>query len=304
MERTKHPQKINIFPTKSPDAILTGDWHLREDTPVCRTEPEYQTAQWEKVDFVSELQKRYKCPVIHSGDLFNHWKPSPWLLSMTMQHLPKEFYTIYGNHDLPQHNLGLADKCGIYVLAQSEHLQIYNGSHWGQPPSKESYVGINLPYNRNILVWHVMTYQGKKPWPGCTDPMSAALLRKFPEYDLILTGHNHKTFVEEYQGRLLVNPGSIFRQTADQMNHQPCVFLWYAETNTVVPIYLPIKDGVISREHIADIEKRDNRIDAFISRLDAEWDVAMSFEENLEAFAAANKVKKPVMDIIYQAIES
>ena len=100
---------------KNPTAILTGDWHLREDSPTCRTD-DFWTTQWEKVDFVSDLQKKYNCQVIHSGDLFNHWKPSPYLLNKTMRHIPKEFYTVYGNHDLPQHNIELADKCGINVL--------------------------------------------------------------------------------------------------------------------------------------------------------------------------------------------
>ena len=83
---------------KTPSAILCGDFHLREDTPVCRTD-DFWAAQWDKVLEIKELQEKYKCPVIHSGDLFNHWKPSPYLLSTTMWGMPEHFHTIYGNHD-------------------------------------------------------------------------------------------------------------------------------------------------------------------------------------------------------------
>lgn len=290
MQRTKKIQK-------QPTAILTADWHLREDTPTAFT-GDFQIEQWGVVTYISSLQKRYDCPVIHAGDLFNHWKPSPWLITMAMRYLPERFHTIYGNHDLPQHNLELADKCGINVLKEAGKLIILPTCHWNQTPNGFS----STSYN--ILVWHVMTYQGKKPWPGITDPMAAGLLRKYKSYDLILTGHNHKTFIEEYDGRLLVNPGSITRQSSDQIDHKPAVFLWYTEDNTVERVDLPFMEGVISREHIEVIEQRDARIDAFISKLNGEWQAGMSFEQNIDAFCQANNIRQPIKDIIYKALES
>ena len=289
---------------KKPDAILTGDWHLREDTPTAFT-GDFQTEQWNSVEAISDLQKSFDCLVIHPGDLFNHWKPSPWLITMTMRHLPKRFHTIYGNHDLPSHSLELADKCGINVLAEAGKLSILNGTHWGKIPegvttiyrSTESTI---IPYQ--LLVWHVMTYQVKKPWPGITDPKASTLLRKYPMYDLIVTGHNHQPFVEEHEGRLLVNPGGVTRQTADQIDFKPRVYLWYADTNTVEPYFLPFTEGAISREHIEQTEQRDARIDAFISRLDGDWNASMSFEENLEAFAKTNNINPKVMEIVNKAI--
>lgn len=290
---------------KQADAILTGDWHLQETTPIARTD-DFWNMQWKKLDFISKLQKKHNCPVVHSGDLFEHWKPSPMLLSKTIEHLPKWFWTVYGNHDLPQHNLELAYKSGIHVLERAVQLTVLNNCHWLQQPEKGkcSYQGqFAKNLNRSMLVWHTMCYQGKKPWPNCTDPKASKLLRKYPEYDLILTGHNHKPFVETYQGRLLVNPGSIFRLKADQQDHKPRVYLWYADTNTVDAVYLPIEENVISREHLEIKQKRDNRIDAFISTLDTDWEAKMSFEDNIEVFRKKNKVKKSVMEIVYDAIQ-
>ena len=278
----------------NPTAILCADFHLREDTPTAFT-GNFQVEQWGVVTFIANLQQQYNCIVYHAGDLFNNWKPSPWLITMAMRHLPDNFYTIYGNHDLPQHNLELADKCGINVLQEAGKLTVLNGIHWGQTPPENS--------SAKMMMWHVMTYQGKKPWPGCTDPMAASLLRKYPQHDLILTGHNHKTFVEEHEGRVLVNPGGITRQSADQIDFKPCVFLWYAETNTIERVDLPYTEGAISREHIDVIEQRDARIDAFISKLNSEWDVSLSFEDNIEAFCQANNVREPIKEIIYKALE-
>lgn len=293
MQRTKHNEKAS--------AIFTADWHLREDTPTA-FQGDFQAEQWKAVDEVAELQRQHECLVIHAGDLFNHWKPSPYLLIQAIRHLPEQFYTIYGNHDLPQHNLELVDKCGINVLKEAEALQIFEGCHWGQTPVVKS--TLPILFERFILVWHVMTYQGKKPWPGITDPMAGTLLRKYPQFDTIVTGHNHQAFVEEYEGRLLVNPGGLVRQAADQIDFHPRVYLWYAKTNTVQPHFLTFSEGSISRAHIEITEERNARIDAFISRLGESWETSLSFEENLEAFSKANRINSKVMNIIYKAIET
>jgi len=282
-------------------AILTADWHLRETTPICFT-GDFQKEQWTAVEFVAALQKKHGCVVLHAGDLFDHWKPSPWLLSMTISMIPDRFYTIYGQHDLPQHSLELEYKSGINVLRQAEKLTVLSGCHWGQAPNTNFSTNFEFGKEGKILVWHHLTYQ-TKPFPGAEGGMAAGILRKYPQFDLIVTGDNHQSFTEEYQGRLLVNPGNLTRQVADQINFRPRVYLWYADTNTVEPVYLPYTEGAISREHIDVIEQRDARIDAFISKLNSDWDVSLSFEDNIEAFCQANEVREPIKQIIYKALE-
>lgn len=290
--------------------ILMSDPHLRLGAPVCRTEEEFQEAMWNKMDFIKALQVKHGCPVLCGGDLFHHWKPSPKLLSKTMEHLPASFKTIAGQHDLPQHSLLNIDKSGVYTLKTANRLTLLDGAHWGQDPEGSSWefhiptrpIGSALVIK--ILVWHKMNYQGKKPWPGCTDPRAGGLLRKYPEYDLILTGDNHKAFMERHEGRILVNPGSLMRQTADQSEFLPRVYAWYADTNTVEPIYLPIKSGAVSRGHLEKNNERSERIHAFIEKLSGEWEAGLSFEKNIELHIQANRIRKRTKEIIYKALES
>ena len=54
---------------KTPSAILTADIHLRDDIPICRTD-DYWRSMWQKVKFISKLQKQYQVPVLDAGDLF------------------------------------------------------------------------------------------------------------------------------------------------------------------------------------------------------------------------------------------
>ena len=286
MKRTNQPHPL---------AILTGDWHLRETIPRARTD-DFLAAQTRKLEFVQALQKEHGCPVIHSGDLFDHWKPSPWLISYALRYLPEQFWTIYGNHDLPQHSLELADRCGIDTLKEAGKVWVMPEIHWGQDPVNLPTCRVGAP-NLSIQVWHIMTYKGKTPWPGCTDPEASTLLNKTGP-DLLLTGHNHQAFVVEKDGRILVNPGSLTRQNADQGEHRPRVYLWYPD-NTVKAVYLPCEQDVLTREHLVQGEAKERRYEAFISRLKQEGVLSLSFQANLEAYFKDNKTSKVVEEFVW-----
>lgn len=291
----------DLFGVKGvPDAILTADWHLRATIPSCRKE-EFESAQWKKVYFISTLQKKYNIPVLHAGDLFDIWKPPLELVSKANQYIPKDFFTIYGNHDLPQHNLELSYKCGIFNMYTSGKLKLLPGIHWGQESDSMEY-SLTLK-NRKILVWHMMTYQGKKLYPGMKDSPAASIIRK-TNADLVLTGHNHQSFVEEYKGRLLVNPGCITRQESDQADFTPKVYLYYAFDNTVESIILPHEKGVVEKADDVKVkEERDERINAFISKLNTQWDSTIDFDKNIERFLESNEITADVREWIYKALE-
>jgi DNA repair exonuclease SbcCD nuclease subunit len=286
---------------KKPTAILTSDWHLREDTPICYT-GDFQMEQWKSVVFVSELQHKFQCPVLHAGDLFNHWKPSPWLLAQAFDLLPKEFHTVYGQHDLPQHNWELRGKTGINCLRIAKRIKVLSEVHFGQEPNKGSLFFPNREPDRLILVWHHLTYNILPPFPGATGGNAPGILKKYSKFDLIVTGDNHDSFSVTLDDKLLVNPGPLTRQDADQEDYKPRVTLWYADSNTIKWVYLPIEKDVISREHIEAKNERDKRFVAFIKSLNKDWKVGTSFEDNLKEFFAKNKTDEFVKKIVYEAI--
>lgn len=286
---------------KKADAILTSDWHLRDSIPVSRIDDFWKT-QWRKVDFVSDLQKKHVCPVIHAGDLFHTWKPSPLLLSYTIKHLPKQFYTLYGNHDLPQHNLLLKEKTGIYVLQQAEKLKVLDCCHWDKEPDT---VSIEIA-GKKVLVWHFFTYQpnNKDVYMSEIGKTSNLLLRKYKQFDLIVTGDNHQSFVEELHGRYLVNPGSLMRQSAIQVDFKPKVYLYYADENIVEPVEIPVEKDVFDLTHLENRKEKDERIQAFVESLNKDWKSTISFEENLRVFFAKNRIENEIQKLILEAIEN
>lgn len=286
---------------KRVDAILIADVHLRLSPPLSRTD-DFEAAQWKKLEEIKVLQEKYDCDVIHSGDLFEHWKPSPELLAKTIQHLPDNFNTVYGNHDLPQHNLGLKHKSGIYALEKAGKLTVLQGTHWEEEDPLILDWKFPDDISRSIVVWHIGTYRVREPYPGCPDKPGRTLLRKI-NADLIITGHNHQPFTEKIGSKLLVNPGCMTRQEANQKEYKPAVWLYDAKLNEVTPHYLTIDEGVISSEHIEITKERDERIEAFISKLDSDFIGGLDFLSNLEQFMSENKTSRKVKQIINEIID-
>ena len=120
---------------------------------------------------------------------------------------------------------------------------------------------------------------------------------------MILTGDNHQRFVVIKNGSILINPGSVMRITADQAGFQPRCFLYYATDNTVREVDLPIEKNVVTREHIEEKAQKDERIQAYIERMNKDFEMGLSFRRNLEIFFEENNVPRKVREIIWNAME-
>ncbi len=300
---------------KGVDLILTADWHIRDDTPECRTD-DFMAAQAAKFDFLWQMQENYQCPVLVAGDVFNHWKPSPQLLSWAFLHIPKETYAIPGNHDLSAHSLENINKSGINTLAAGDAISLFSKGH-GLRKSVEDIRIYGFPFGsyltnikrstkfRNVALIHTLVYQGKEPFPGASEVGNTAkrLCKELDGFDLIVTGDNHQTIVEKIGDTLLINAGSLMRTTASQIDHKPCIFLWNAEYNTADRVYLSINEGAVSREHLELEKEKEERTSVFIEKLNSNIELSNSFKDNMKNYLNKNKVKKPVTSIIWEAID-
>jgi hypothetical protein len=313
--------------------VLCADVHLRDTVPECRTD-DFLAAQFRKLQAIRDLQETNGgCPVLCAGDVFDHWKPSPWLLQAVIP-LVRDWIVVPGQHDLPQHSLALFDKSGLAVLeragccivledpvgpiAVKDGEVIVSGFPWGAEPS--GIAGDEEPYKRIALI-HRLVYPGKPPFPGAESKGGTArdLLRKMKGFDLVVSGDNHQTFVQLPGGPIttamngplsgkngdpiLVNPGSMMRTTAAQADHEPSVFLWWAESNTVERVVLPHEKGVVSREHIDRDKARDERISAFVERLRDDVEMGLDFQDNLRRFLAENETPKAVEQLVWEIVD-
>jgi len=291
------------------DAILTADWHIRSTVPVCRKD-DYLETMFSKIGWVSAIQKKYGCPIYHAGDLFHKWEPGSFILGKLINHMPDQFYTVPGNHDLPQHNIELLEKSGLTVLSEAEVITVLNnknikvdydltigGIAYGNLDHLKS-----LSIKPDILICHEMIYQSPEHWQKENGSQALAFLKKHKGYQLIVTGHNHKPFTARHEGRLLVNPGSLMRMTADQKDYKPRVYLWNKESNTVKIEYVPIDSKAVETVYLEKTKERDERMESFIERLQSSKEVGLSYEKNIENYLANNRVRSSVKDVINECI--
>lgn len=302
---------------KNPDLILTSDWHLRSTIPTCRKGGFFKE-QEDKVNFILKESHLYQCPIVIAGDIGNIPQWENWLLEQYIEKFKKHNQRIYvlpGQHDLPNHRLDRLHKSGLGVLIASNvvilllrepsfisviDIEVYPVQFGNKIPNVKS--NESNVCKRYIAVIHQLVSQSKL-WEGQKNFTSAkSLLKKFSCYDLIISGDNHQSFVEEYKGRLLVNPGSIMRTTISQKDFKPKIYLWYAETNTVKEVFIPIKEDVFNPiEEIIELD--DENTIRFIQTIKRDYDINISFEKNMERCLNKNSdLPERVKNRIYEAM--
>ena len=295
-----------------PDLVLIGDLHIGDLHPECRSD-NYREALARKLTWIQEQWP--DVPKVTAGDVFDHWKQSPEMITFAIRYLPRPIVSVRGQHDLPNHSMELADKSAYETLLEAgtiagepEFMSLPGtyqmaGFNWGEvmPPSPI----VPTLVARCIAVIHVTVWEVPLV-PGQAPGQATQYLKAHTGWDLILTGDNHQTFVVRDGSRLLVNPGSLMRMRADQMDHRPSVFLYYANDNRVEQVFVPIADGVISREHIEVQKQHEQRVSSFIARLErGDMEVGMSFIDNMTEYLRVNSatIEPGVRDFVLKCME-
>jgi hypothetical protein len=279
-----------------PDLILTGDWHIDDDTPECRTD-DYFEAEKCKLLWLAMIQAKYRCPVIAPGDVFNHGKADSELLNKVTRILQEFKYPILavpGQHDLLNHSLQLQEKTAFENMVLNGLIQDVSqkgfmrdkplddlwitGTAWGREPSEET----GAPRGgRAVLVWHTTTWE--RPFaPGQKPGEATKLLKKWNQYDLLVTGDNHMSFVCTDGKRKLVNCGSVARLRSDQKDFKPCIYLWQVSTGELRQMFFPIAEGVITDAKCAAEKERTERENAFVAKIEQGGEVSVSFLDNIQ----------------------
>ena len=308
--------------SSNPTAIITSDIELRAYAPLCRTD-DHWAAQEKKIKWLRNLQEKYGCPILDGGDLFDKkykQHPSHNLIAWAIQNLPRPIYTVPGNHDLPGKTMDNYENSAMYVLEQARiicpHKRTYGDKNssstlyihripWGEPLKgiPEDDENIFDTFSFKVVLIHEMIYDGTKPFPGCEGYEKEEILDMFSNFDLIVCGHHHATFTGKRGKTILVNPGSLMRNEADQADLQPHVFLWYAEENRIEAVPVPITPGVVSRDHLDQQVKKEERLNAFIECLGQQAVKGINFEKNLELLLTKG-MNQGIIKKVWQYYES
>jgi DNA repair exonuclease SbcCD nuclease subunit len=304
--------------------LLTSDWHIRDDIPVSRTDDFYETMK-RKVRFVFQTAVDYGVKaILNAGDLFNAGRPvQSQLLEIMLMDIFEEykdvlFLIIPGNHDLPYHNMEELGRSSLGVLIRGGYVEnvhdkeipfvdengvkwVVIGRGWGSDIPKT--IGNLVPFNsRKIVMWHGMV-QGSEWVPGGIE--GHKFFRDYPDVDLFVTGHNHEKFViEKKPGRFLVNPGGLLRMSIDEIDKESAVFIFDTLNSSIEEILVPIEKDALDGSYKNEKEERDEKIASFVENMKNEYEVGLSFENNLKIHLKENPVGAEVEKIIWKAVET
>jgi len=305
--------------------ITSGDLHLDgAKTPSCRTDDFYQ-AQVVALDFISELLEEYNARHVCAGDILDRAvgksvSEAVKSIDLLLQHLPQTD-SILGNHDVKNRSLEYYKESTIYALISAGRINfidkpfhipnsdvVLHGFSYGQEITHlpEEYIGDG---NTHIALYHGFVDEKENALIGGL--VAEDIVKEFYEdYTFIVTADHHKPFTHSYEGCTLINTGSLLRISASQKEFKPRVWLIDTETKKFEFIYMPIEEGVISREHL-DIQKdRDDRIESFVTSMDNEYEISDNFVKNMEKYIAENMeneegilINKNVEKFIYKSME-
>lgn len=304
----------------SVDYIICGDLHLDASVPECRTD-DFQKEQWRIIEWISDLQEEHEALCVFPGDIFNKAKSPQWLERKAIIELPP-FIGTAGQHDLPHHNINnLYDSSlGVLISDNVEDDRVvlcpdrpsfldtylakepvwFQGFWWGadvthreQPPQEAS---------TKIAIMHKLTWTNKRPWPGCEADNASKLATKMKDFDIVICGDNHDSFKVDTKHNQLVNCGSLMRRAADQMKHEPCVWLLDAETLEMKQEFIPVpKAGkVITRKHLEKKQEKETRREAYVEHLKHIVRPGLCFRRNLEQ--ALEKAEPPVEELVRESL--
>lgn len=289
--------------------LLTGDWHITDSTPKNRID-NYPEALFNKINWILETADRYDATVLQPGDLFDSPKISFDLFVKVFNLLTittLNFIAVAGQHDLRYHTsienspiFALHQVSALHLLMGNSYCRHCTGAGWGEEIPKPTY---NDDYPK-ILLTHRMIVDNKL-WAEQEGHTFARNLLRKTEYDIIVSGDNHKFFIEEYKGKYLFNMGSLMRSNIGQIEHQPKVVIFntYDKSYKVLDVPIEPAEKVFRLEKVEKQKEADEKIKAFVEGLQEDREIGLDFESNILSAIVKNKVPESIKQIILKAME-
>lgn len=267
--------------------VCCTDLHFTTKTPACRTEMEFQQAQLFKLKqllVMAEHQTEMKL-VLCAGDFFDSatrnmdYQMLSNLIYMFNNHRDVQFITVAGNHDMRFHTNDLSNTplniltsacpnfsvapCISNVVRGNYVVHLY-AAEWGFDLEKlaaQHPLGSDFHKDKTHL-WVGLTHRTVfektvAPWAEGSGITAEDLIKRcnatqqVQDFDYIITGDNHETFMVGVDDTTLINAGPMLRSSIDKMQFKPKfakVWETYAEF-TPYPI-LPASQA-FNQEYVA-----------------------------------------------------
>lgn len=288
--------------------LITADWHVRGEKPICRTEENWIESQRKTISEIREVFEKNECDQIWIlGDLFDSPRCSTEAVNMLISELKKFPYDsvkiLCGNHDLKDHNYENLEQCSIGTL-----MKIFSGipghvknKNYAEEISANAFGLDDYETEADVVCTHQLTFPNEeaRPMPDC-GVLAQDLLDQFKTAEVIFTGDYHHSFIyvdgTSEPERCVVNPGCINIQKADELDYEPSVIIWNVEWSgfeKFEKVFLDPQRENCTRDHIEEREKNESMLSEVVETIKGGTEITLDFDSNLE-----EQVKKTTPAII------
>ncbi|MFA5355260.1 MAG: metallophosphoesterase [Candidatus Paceibacterota bacterium] len=302
--------------------ILVSDVHLLRQNPVARKDNLVEN-QFKKFEFILQQARIQKADILCAADFCDiprSWVLLPRIISLLKDYEDVRLHTVFGQHDTYLYSeetrdrttLGVLEKAGLVTVLDSSPLQItgedrcvtlYGCSFGADVPVP---VVSSRSTMFNVLVIHA-SISDRSLYPGQEPTMAKKFLESNKNFDLIVCGDIHRSFMVKAGKRFLFDVGPMLRREATQYNfsHVPHVVFFDTEKLTYEEIEIPHKpaDEVLDRSHIDRVVESKDILEGFVSEIESEDTEKVSFEEILWSLVKANKGSKSVEKVLSETME-
>ena len=283
--------------------IVTADWHLRADRPRCRLDQDWIGHQEYVLGQIANIANNEYADVAIVGDIFDTPKVTQRIEVMFLDFCDKvngNVFVLAGNHDLPYHSWKNVNNSSFGVIWKSgkvRHLnEIGKAAHFGEEEEGRD------PF---FVFKHILCFPDRSSMPPNVNAISAEeLVDQYPEAKYIFTGDYHGSFVKDFDGKLVINPGCITRQAADYKDYTPSVIINSDIEQTIS--WFDLDDGgnnVITDEYLREAENREDRISAFVDSIKVKGEISLDFKKNVDFELQSSDFNKSLKDIILELME-
>jgi hypothetical protein len=286
--------------------VITADWHLREDRPVCRNDVDWIETQSVAVASVFSYAKDVGAEVIINGDIFHRPTTAPTLVSIFLSAVHQfgaPVYILPGNHDLPYHSFNHLNKSSFGILREVMDI---GGTNLFDSSRKAAVVDFGQLEDKvygtksDLLCLHQLAFPSLKDMPPNEQGILAEdLCYRFPGVKWILVGDNHKHFCYQGGTQRVVNPGCLLSQASDLIDYVSGFYLIDTASDSVE--FVPTKDiGTVSEDHVVKEKDRVGRIGAFVEALEKSKVLGLDIVLNLMRGLPALRI--PTADVVKELI--
>jgi DNA repair exonuclease SbcCD nuclease subunit len=308
--------------------ITFTDVHLADKSPAARID-NYRDAILDKLQQASDIAKERKVDLaICAGDLFHLKSPSKnshYLVSRTIEifkNFPCPVFSIYGNHDICQDNLGTLPKQPFYVLLKSGALQYLEDAYFHNNSirifgmdylANPEYENFNRDKTKEKIQMCVAHVNASSKF----DDLFGERVYKYQELskctpDIFLFGHYHPDQgIEIHNNKHFINVGSLSRGSLkkDELTRIPNLgFIEIDDNFKIKTEKIPLKVKTASEIFDLEMKKKEDveqkEIENFINEMKSKIFLEESDDitKTIKSLSFEKKIRDKAMEYFERAV--